>query len=35
VLGYEGDSMTVLFDEGGYRTLSVELVVDNQLLAPG
>ena len=34
VLGYEGDAMTVLFDEGGYRTLSVELVVDNELLDP-
>jgi ATP-dependent DNA helicase RecQ len=32
VLRYEGDTMTVLFDEGGYRTLSVELVRDKGLL---
>jgi ATP-dependent DNA helicase RecQ len=34
VLGYEDDVVTVLFDEGGYRTLSVELVRDNGLLSP-
>jgi len=32
VLSYESDTMTVLFDEGGYRTLSVELVSANDLL---
>jgi ATP-dependent DNA helicase RecQ len=32
VLGYEGDTMTVLFDDAGYRTLSVDLVRTKQLL---
>ncbi|MDP9070898.1 MAG: RecQ family ATP-dependent DNA helicase [Actinomycetota bacterium] len=32
VLSYEGDTMTVLFDEGGYRTLSVGLVTEKGLL---
>jgi ATP-dependent DNA helicase RecQ len=32
VLGYEGNAMTVLFDDAGYRTLSVELVVAGDLL---
>jgi RecQ family ATP-dependent DNA helicase len=32
VIGYEGDTMTVMFDEGGYRTLSVELVTEGDLL---
>jgi ATP-dependent DNA helicase RecQ len=35
VIGYEDDTMTVLFDEGGYRTLAVRLVVENDLLAAG
>jgi ATP-dependent DNA helicase RecQ len=34
VLRYEGDTMTVLFDEAGYRTLSVELVTTKGLLQP-
>jgi ATP-dependent DNA helicase RecQ len=34
VVGYEGDTMTVLFDDAGYRTLSVELVRSNSLLRP-
>ncbi len=34
VLAYDDDTMTVLFDEGGYRTLSIELVQANGLLAP-
>jgi ATP-dependent DNA helicase RecQ len=34
VLGYEDDVVTVLFDEGGYRTLSVELVRAHGLLSP-
>ncbi len=34
VIGYEDDTVTVLFDEGGYRTLSVELVDENGLLVP-
>lgn len=34
VIGYETDAMTVLFDEGGYRTLSVELVTSGALLRP-
>lgn len=32
VLGYERDRMTVLFDEVGYKTLSVAVVQDNDLL---
>jgi ATP-dependent DNA helicase RecQ len=31
---YDGDAMVVLFDEGGYRTLAVELVVERRLLEP-
>jgi ATP-dependent DNA helicase RecQ len=34
VIGYESDAMTVLFDEGGYRTLSVELATKGDLLRP-
>ena len=34
VLSYDGDTMTVLFDEGGYRTLGVALVRRNRLLRP-
>jgi len=30
---YEGDKMVVLFDEAGYRTLDVDLVVERDLLA--
>ena len=33
VLRYEGDVMTVLFDDVGYKTLSVPVVVEQQLLA--
>jgi ATP-dependent DNA helicase RecQ len=33
VLGYERDRMTVLFEEVGYKTLSVAVVQDNDLLA--
>ena len=32
VMGYEHERMTVLFDEVGYRTLSVPVVVDQGLL---
>jgi ATP-dependent DNA helicase RecQ len=32
VLRHEGDAMVVLFDEGGYRTLSVALVEEGDLL---
>jgi ATP-dependent DNA helicase RecQ len=32
VLRYDGDQMTVLFDEVGYKHLSVPVVVDNALL---
>jgi ATP-dependent DNA helicase RecQ len=35
VVAYEADTMTVLFDDAGYRNLSVDLVRENQLLAPG
>jgi ATP-dependent DNA helicase RecQ len=36
VVGYEGDVVTVLFDEAGYRRLSVPHVVERALLAePG
>jgi ATP-dependent DNA helicase RecQ len=33
VMGYEGDRVTVLFDEVGYKTLSVPVVLENKLLA--
>jgi ATP-dependent DNA helicase RecQ len=29
---YEGDKMVVLFDEVGYKTLSVDVVTENGLL---
>ena len=32
VMGYEADRMTVLFDSVGYKTLSVPVVLDNDLL---
>ncbi|MDQ4094718.1 MAG: ATP-dependent DNA helicase [Actinomycetota bacterium] len=32
VVRYEGDKMTILFDEVGYKSLSGQLVVDNDLL---
>ncbi|MGX6601104.1 RecQ family ATP-dependent DNA helicase [Micromonosporaceae bacterium Da 78-11] len=32
VMGYEEDRMTVLFDEVGYKTLSVPVVVEKELL---
>jgi ATP-dependent DNA helicase RecQ len=32
VMGYEEDRMTVLFDELGYKTLSVPVVLENKLL---
>ena len=31
---YEGDKMVVLFDDVGYEALSVELVVEHDLLEP-
>jgi len=31
---YDGDTMVGLFDDVGYKTLGVELVLDNELLAP-
>jgi ATP-dependent DNA helicase RecQ len=34
VLGYEDDRMTVLFDEVGYKTLSVPVVSEQGLLEP-
>ncbi|GAA2653953.1 RecQ family ATP-dependent DNA helicase [Paractinoplanes durhamensis] len=34
VMGYEDDRMTVLFDEVGYKTLSVPVVMANKLLSP-
>ncbi|MDP9006225.1 MAG: RecQ family ATP-dependent DNA helicase [Actinomycetota bacterium] len=34
VIDQDGDTVTVLFDEGGYRTLSVELVTEGDLLRP-
>jgi ATP-dependent DNA helicase RecQ len=34
VLSYEGDTMTVLFDGAGYRTLSIDLVRAKALLQP-
>jgi ATP-dependent DNA helicase RecQ len=35
VLRYEGERMTVLFDDVGYKTLSVPVVVEQQLLITG
>jgi ATP-dependent DNA helicase RecQ len=32
VLRYEGDTMTILFDSTGYKTLSAEVVVEQELL---
>ncbi|GLW34775.1 RecQ family ATP-dependent DNA helicase [Actinoplanes regularis] len=34
VMGYEKERMTVLFDDVGYKTLSVPVVVENSLLVP-
>ena len=34
VMGYEEDKMTVLFDDVGYKTLSVPVVLENELLTP-
>ncbi len=34
VVAYKDDTMTVLFDDGGYRTLSVPLVTEKVLLRP-
>jgi ATP-dependent DNA helicase RecQ len=34
VLRHEGDSIVVLFDEMGYKTLSVDVVVSKGLLEP-
>jgi ATP-dependent DNA helicase RecQ len=33
VLQYDGDRMTVLFDDVGYKTLSVPVVIEQRLLA--
>jgi ATP-dependent DNA helicase RecQ len=35
VMGYEEDKMTVLFDEVGYKTLSVPVVKEHKLLVAG
>jgi ATP-dependent DNA helicase RecQ len=32
VMGYEEDRMTVLFDEVGYKTLSVPVILQHTLL---
>ncbi len=34
VLRYEGDKMVVLFESVGYKTLAVDVVVENSLLTP-
>jgi ATP-dependent DNA helicase RecQ len=34
VVRYEADTVVVLFDESGYRTLAVPLVVERDLLKP-
>ena len=34
VVDTEGDTVTVLFESHGYRTLSLELVLDRGLLVP-
>jgi ATP-dependent DNA helicase RecQ len=34
VMGVEGDELTVLFDDVGYKTLSLPTVVDQELLTP-
>jgi ATP-dependent DNA helicase RecQ len=31
---YEGDTLVVLFDDGGYKQLATELVVDTGVLVP-
>ena len=35
VVGIEGDTITVLFESHGYRTLSLDLVLERDLLRPG
>lgn len=34
VMHYEGDRITILFEEAGYRTLDLNLVAENNLLEP-
>jgi ATP-dependent DNA helicase RecQ len=34
VMRYEGDKLTVLFDEMGYKTLALDVVLENKLLTP-
>jgi ATP-dependent DNA helicase RecQ len=34
VTHYEGDTVVILFDEGGYRTLSLPLVLEEELIEP-
>ncbi|MDQ4077921.1 MAG: ATP-dependent DNA helicase [Chloroflexota bacterium] len=34
VMRYEGDKLTVLFDEVGYKTLSLDIVMEAELLEP-
>jgi ATP-dependent DNA helicase RecQ len=34
VMRYEGDKITVLFDEVGYKTLALDVVLENALLMP-
>jgi hypothetical protein len=31
---YDGDAVVVLFDEGGYRMLEIDLVLERGLLEP-
>ena len=32
--GYEDDKLVVLFDEAGYKTLSIDLILERDLLRP-
>jgi hypothetical protein len=34
VHGYEGDTLVILFEESGYRTLDLAIVTERQLLRP-
>ena len=34
VMGLEGEELTVLFDDVGYKTLSLPTVVEQELLEP-
>lgn len=33
-MNYEGNTITILFEEAGYRTLDLDLVAENDILEP-